>query len=263
VTEQVNRRGEAERLHEALCGAFELLSSVLEEARFERRDGYAWLVNPPIPIPQFNGVWADDDVAAGKLEDALGEIAHMGLPYSVQTRPGRTPVIEQEARRLGLTAQEPTPGMVAAAGELREPPATDAEIVRVATADGLAQALAVAADGFGAPPEIFAPLYFLEMAALEGMAFYLARVGEQDVSTALACTLERTVGIFNVATPPEHRGRGYGAAITTAAVRDGFSAGADLAWLQSSSSGFSVYRRLGFREVETYVLYTAPEAPVI
>jgi len=67
------------------------------------------------------------------------------------------------------------------------------------------------------------------------------------------------VGIFNVATPPEHRGHGYGAAITAQAIHDGFAAGAELSWLQSSAMGESVYRRLGFRAVESYVLFYRPD----
>jgi ribosomal protein S18 acetylase RimI-like enzyme len=108
---------------------------------------------------------------------------------------------------------------------------------------------------------MFAPLYGLDIAALEGLAVYIGRVGEQDVSTAVGYTLDGATGIFNVATPVEHRGRGYGAALTTRAVRDGFDAGAEFAWLQSSDIGRSVYERLGFRTVERYLLYAAPEAP--
>lgn len=53
-------------------------------------------------------------------------------------------------------------------------------------------------------------------------------------------------------------GHGYGPALTAQAARDGFAAGAELAWLQSSAMGHSVYRRLGFRDVETYLLLTRP-----
>src|SRR6476659_7421379 len=90
------------------------------------------------------------------------------------------------------------------------------------------------------------------------MSCYLGRVAGRDVSTSVGLTLGNDVGLFGVATPPEHRGRGYGAALTAAAARDGFAAGADLAWLQSSRLGLPVYRRLGFREVETYVLRSRP-----
>jgi hypothetical protein len=51
--------------------------------------------------------------------------------------------------------------------------------------------------------------------------------------------------------------------VTHAAAQEAFDHGADLAWLQSSDAGHSVYKRLGFRDVETYVMYTAPEAIVV
>jgi N-acetylglutamate synthase len=254
---------ESERLHASLCTAFERLCTVLEGGRFERRPGYVWLAVPAVPIPQFSGVWPVDDSAAGALEDALGEIAALGLPYSVQTRRGRTPGCERRARELGLASELEIPGMAASRQDLRAPADSGAEIIRVATAEGLAQAAAVAATGFGAPLDLFTPLYLEEVARLDGLSYYLARVGETDVATALSFEVDGTVGIFNVATPAEHRGRGYGAAITHAAVQHAFDRGADLAWLQSSDIGHSVYKRLGFRDVETYVMHTAPDAVVV
>jgi GNAT superfamily N-acetyltransferase len=249
---------EAERMHEALRTMTERLCDVFEEARFERRDGYDLVVFPLVPVPQFNGVWPLDDSAAASLSGALDEIEQLGLPYSVQIRRGRTPGFEEEARRLGLTVDEPMPGMVATPDDLHGPQLPELEIVRVETADGLAQGLAVAAAGFGAPADLLAPLYLLETAAVAGLEYYLGRVDGRDVSTSVGYTIDDTVGVFNVATPAEHRGRGYGAALTAQAAREGFAAGADLAWLQSSAMGLSVYRRLGFREAETYALLTRP-----
>ena len=249
---------EAGRVHEALRSTFELIASVLPQSRFERRDGYDFLVCPEVPIPQFSGVWPLDDAAAPSLEGTLSEIEEMGLPYSVQLRAGATPAFGTEARRLGLTSNEKLPGMVARPGELASPDATELQIVRIATADGMAQALAVAAAGFGAPADLLAPVYMLEFLELDSSAYYLGRVDGHDVSTSVGFTVEDAVGVFNVATPPEHRGHGYGAALTAQAARDGFAAGAELAWLQSSAMGHSVYRRLGFRDVETYLLLTRP-----
>jgi N-acetylglutamate synthase len=252
---------EAERMHEALRTMTENLCEVYADARFERRDGYDLLVFPPVPVPQFNGVWPVDDAAASALANALEEIRELGLPYSVQIRRGRTPAFEEEAARLGLTGAEPMPGMVVSPGELGTPDVPELEILRVETAEGLAQSLAVAATGFGAPPDMLAPLYMLETAAVEGCSYYLGRVDGRDVSTSVGYVVDDTVGVFNVATPPEHRGRGYGAALTVQAAREGFAAGAGLAWLQASAMGLSVYRGLGFREAEEYVLLTRPEAP--
>jgi ribosomal protein S18 acetylase RimI-like enzyme len=251
---------DGDRMHEALRTMTENLCAAFDDARFERRDGYDLLLFPPVPIPQFNGVWPLDDDAAPALAGALEEIQDLALPYSVQARRGRTPAFEEEAGRLGLTGEEPIPGMVASRDELGPVDAPELEILRVETADGLAQTLAVAADGFGAPADMLAPLYLLDTAAVDGLSYYLGRVDGRDVSTSVGYTLGDTVGVFNVATPPEYRGRGYGAALTVAAAQQGFAAGADLAWLQASAMGLSVYRRLGFREADEYVLLTRPEA---
>ena len=220
------------------------------------------MVFPSFPLPSFNGVWADENVVPDDLEDALAEVEALGLQPGVQIRAGKMPTVRDAARRLGFTAEERVPGMVATKSDLRPPPETDVELIRVATPDGLAQALAVAAAGFGVPTELLAPLYLLEVAALDGLEYYLARLGNADVSTAIGYSIDDTAGIFNVATPPEFRGRGYGATITAHVASEALAHGADLTWLQSSPIGHSVYRRIGFRDVGTYVLYTAPEAAV-
>lgn len=209
-------------------------------------------------LAQFNTVWPLDDSAAASLGDALEEIERLGVPCSVQIRRGKTPAVEEEAKRLGLTAEETMPGMVATSDDLHGPEVPNLEIIGIRTADGLSRALGVAAAGFEVPADLLAPLYLPELTALDGLAYYLGRVGGRDVSTSVGYTVDDIVGVFNVATPVEHRGRGYGAALTAWATREGFAAGADLAWLQSTELGLSVYRRLGFREVESYVLLTKP-----
>jgi ribosomal protein S18 acetylase RimI-like enzyme len=251
---------DGDRLHAALSAAWELLCDAFEDPTFERRDGYVWTVFPPVPVAQFNSVWPDDDASAPALEGALGEVAELGLPYSVQVRAGRTPAVEREAERLGLVVETEMPGMLVEADGLHDEDVPEMQLIRVQTADGLAQALALAAEGFGAPPELFAPLYAPEIAQVEGLAIYVGRVGDVNVTTGVGLTVGEAVGVFTIATPPAHRGHGYGAAVTALAARDGFAAGARFAYLQSSTLGYSVYRRLGFREVERYLLYVAPAA---
>jgi GNAT superfamily N-acetyltransferase len=55
-----------------------------------------------------------------------------------------------------------------------------------------------------------------------------------------------------VATPEEHRGHGFGGAVTAHAVEAGRSEGARGAYLQSSPMGLPVYQRLGFVTVERW-----------
>jgi ribosomal protein S18 acetylase RimI-like enzyme len=249
---------ESDRLHEALCAATRRLAAVLEGGRFERRSGYDLVSFPTFPLPSFNGVWVMDDETAEHIEAALQELEGTGLPLGVTTRRDRTPAAEDASRSLGLTQEDRIPGMVAAPADINESVVDELQVLRVETADGFAQSLAIAAAGFEITAEILAPLYTLEVTGLDGLNVYLARVDGQDVATAINFVDGDAVGIYNVATPPEHRGRGYGGAITAHVARDGFAAGAEFAYLQSSLMGESVYRRLGFREVETYTLFTRP-----
>src|SRR5438132_4158574 len=149
-------------MYAAHCAAWARMCDVLESARFERRPGYAWTICPSIAVPSFNNIMPEDDAAASALEGALSEIAAQGLPPGLLVRRGKTPAWETEGERLGLMVREEEPGMVVTPAELRDVDVPELEIVRVKTADGMAQALAVGAEGFGVPPELFAPLYDLD-----------------------------------------------------------------------------------------------------
>jgi N-acetylglutamate synthase len=254
---------QAERLHAALRSAFKGVLANLEGARMEERVGYLFLVCPDLPLPQLNGVWAEGEEqeaqAVRELEGAIAEIEMLGLPCWVQTRAGRTPALEAEARRLGLTSEESVPGMVATADDLGEATSPEVEIVRVVDSAGLAEAQVVAASGFEVPPDVFAPFYTARVVAAPGLSIYVGRVDGKPVSTAIGFRQGDAVGIFNVATRPEYRRRGYGTAFTARALSDGFKSGATFGWLQSSPLGESLYRRMGFRQVETYTLLSRPQ----
>ncbi len=248
---------EAHRLHDALRGTTASLLRVLAGC-FDRRDGYEFLVCRQLPFPVFNGVWAETDIAAVALERALAEVEAEGLPVGVQVRVGRTPDVEREAQRLGLAPRDPLYGMVATPSDFRPSKAGHVDLSRAQTDKDLSNALVVVAAGFQAPHARFAPTYVPKVAQLEGLRFYLASSEGEFVSTAIGYTLNDTVGIFNVATPPSHRGQGYGQAVTGAAVVGGFDAGATLAWLQAPALSRPLYARLGFRDVITYMTYARP-----
>ena len=113
-------------------------------------------------------------------------------------------------------------------------------------------------DCFGAPKELF-DLFWSHLRELPEASWYIGRDADGAiVSTALGLRIDGATGVFNVATPSEHRGHGYGAALTSRLVRDGFEAGSAFAFLQSSDLGHGVYQRLGFRDAEEYVLFTRP-----
>jgi hypothetical protein len=110
----------------------------------------------------------------------------------------------------------------------------------------------IAARGFETPEDPLVQLMTPELLRRPGTRCYLEEIGEETVTTSLGVSIGASVGIFNVATPRQHRGRGFGAAVTARAVGDGLSDGAQWSFLQSSTAGYGVYRRIGYAEVERW-----------
>lgn len=252
----VSTQTRADRLHAAISTTFEGFYAAVQGASFERRVGHARLLLPSVPIRLFNGVLVESEPCSG-IAASIREVEDAGLPCGVQVRARRHAQVEAEAAGLGLTARVPMPGMTVTSDELRDAPARGLEIVRVDDVDGLGHAARVSAGG-GAPLEFTLPLYAPELLELSGFDVYLGRVAGDWVTTAMGYQTGKDVAIFSVATPPEHRRRGYGAAITAHAARVGLESGADLAWLQTSELGESVYLGLGFRHVEMHVMLARP-----
>jgi hypothetical protein len=248
----------ASLLHSELLDAFAALLSSHLEASFERRGGYVFVSYPQAPLPAMNGVLSDngDVSAAAALEGELERVRATDVPPGVTVLDGEAPRLLAEARRLGLTETLLLPGMTVSPDRFRPVDAGGAEIEIATGEEPLAEACTVLADGFGVPAGWFRDTYRPD--GLGAGVAYLLRENGRPASTAVSYRGRSGLGIFNVATPAQYRGRGYGAAVTSRAVADGFAGGAEFAYLQSSAMGEPVYRRLGFEQVSTYTLAFAP-----
>ncbi|HWB22069.1 MAG TPA: GNAT family N-acetyltransferase [Gaiellaceae bacterium] len=249
-----------EQFHGWLTGAFAELVRQLPDARFEQRDGYIVIAYPSFPVPSFNGIWANgnnDLEASTDLEAVIAEIDASGAWPGVTTHDDLQPNLIREAKRLGLTDTTALPAMTVSPDRLQVP-TIDARLEKANDPDGRAVALDLAARGFGAPAEWLSTLYGDDLAAMPGIDYYLASADDQPVSTAISYIRSGTVGIFNVATPTEHRGHGYAAAITAYAIRQSFTAGAGTGWLQSSPMAEAVYSKLGFERIGAYTVHARP-----
>jgi ribosomal protein S18 acetylase RimI-like enzyme len=94
--------------------------------------------------------------------------------------------------------------------------------------------------------------------AMRGARLLLGRSQGAAIATSMCVVTGSVIGVFNVNVTPSHRRRGYGAAMTLAAVAAGARDGGRVAWLGSTPMSDALYRGLGFRELYRYVSYVSP-----
>ena len=119
---------------------------------------------------------------------------------------------------------------------------SDADIRRYAEVDGpdwheITRGIARTARSF--------PDFELFLGEVEGVA----------VATSMAVITGDVVGVFNVQTQPRARGRGFGTALTAAAMEAGRQRGATTAALQATAMGLPVYEKMGFTRRYSYVVF--------
>ena len=89
--------------------------------------------------------------------------------------------------------------------------------------------------------------------AIPGCALFVGWMDGLAVARSMSLVTAEMVGVYNVFVAPELRGRGYGRAMTAAAINAGLDAGATSACLSATPLGFPVYERMGFRTVFHYL----------
>jgi hypothetical protein len=142
------------------------------------------------------------------------------------------------------------------AGELPdEPEPPDLELVRVSTPEEVEEFEAVSVRGFGGEDDRVDPGTYHPPSILHdpGMAMFIARVGGEGVAAAMGYPTEHAVGVFGVTTVASVRGRGYGTAVTRAAMLTETGLPAILA---PSEMAESMYLRLGFRRVGELAIWS-------
>jgi ribosomal protein S18 acetylase RimI-like enzyme len=183
----------------------------------------------------------------------LDEVAASDLPHCLQFRPGAGEPLKALAAERGMVEAAPVPLMVLEDADalLAAQQVPGLRLRQLAPEEAPLHAR-VAATGYEAPEELFVRLMTPQVLRQSGTRCYLGEFDHGMVTTGLGVTMDGSVAILNIATPPEHRGRGYGAAVTARAVADGLNNGAQWAFLQSSAAGYGVYLRLGFIAVELW-----------
>lgn len=233
----------------------------------EVENGAGWLfgagrsTHPVISNAAFR---ANDGLDPGELlERASGFFGARGRGFAVWARagePGDDDLIAA-CEGAGLQMVYAMPEMVLDARIEERPTPDGIELRRVGSREDVEDYWRVAASayaGLGFPPEVFAFYEDDEGLRSEGVAAFLARVEDRPAAIAMTIVSHGVAGIYWVGCTEDTRGRGLGWSVTAAALNAGFAMGAEVASLQASPMGESLYRRMGFETIYDYRLYLCP-----
>ena len=208
-----------------------------------------------IPAAFFNGVYPTgpiehpDEVVA----EAIEFMTARAVPWLLWVREGVDDALLDAGRRAGLVDAGGPPALGLSEIPAIPPPPDGLRIEVVDDRAGLESFRDLGARGFEMPREIVDAIVAESMLEDPSIELVVGAVAGVPVSSAIVSVTGTTAGIYNVATPPEHRRRGYGAALTWAAVQRGARLGCDHSVLQASELGAPVYRQMGYRDLGTYV----------
>lgn len=168
------------------------------------------------------------------------------------SRPG----LADELRMHGAREAGTVPVMAVHLARMTAPaPPPELTIEEVTDADGLAEWVHAHAEPLGVPTDKVAAAVEDERDRSDAPGSYRRFVGRTDgrvVCTSAVLLAAGVAGVYVVATDERYQRRGYGTAITAAALRAAQAAGMSVGTLQASSAGRPVYERMGFETVARY-----------
>jgi GNAT superfamily N-acetyltransferase len=212
----------------------------------------AWAGDLGLPTPQSpNNATPLRPIDAATLDDLLDRLRAFftgpGGGYQIWSA---WPTPDLSSR--GFTTFSCPTMLLRAGAEPRTAP-SELRVVLVSDRAALSHAEALWNESFEIGAE---PGTMVDERALDAWRLWVGYVGDRPVSSAAAHESHGLVGIYAVATTPSARGRGYGEAVTWAAVGSNPRLSAAL---QASSMGRPVYARMGFEQVGTFRVWEMPE----
>jgi ribosomal protein S18 acetylase RimI-like enzyme len=230
--------------------------------------GYVRTINPGVMVAFANNVHRvrlEPDQVGDVAGESTAHFREHGVPALWWVTPLSRP--EDPGRDLeahGWRLDDPIPWMAARIDRLRCPelqpaPFRIARVTDKALHAGFIQAMTA---GFSMnEPERHA---MNSLAAAVGYApdapwvRWVAFLDDRPVASSGLMVGGGVAGVYNVATAPDARRRGIGAALTATAIAEGRERGYRVSVLGASKMGYGVYRRMGFAGVCRHRVYLLP-----
>lgn len=200
---------------------------------------------------QLAGETGDDTVdrEIDRLLARIGELTgHMDWLVFPSCRP---PDLGKRLDARGMAGHRAGTWMTADLTQLAEAPAVPPGFtVRWVQNDAELWVWKLAQDaGFGENAQLYYDAYAHDGYGTQAVArHYVGFQDERPVTSGTLLMSDGIASIYNVATPPALRRRGYGSAITAHLMDEAIRCGYQLAWIWASDAGKGVYARLGFVE---------------
>ncbi len=219
-----------------------------------------------VPMRFFNQILVEGpDADASAIEDGVRLGRERGDRFVVSLREGVDDRFKPLMAGFGLVAADDAATramtMYPLSGRARATePEPGFEIRRVADESELEHFRRIVTVGFGADPSVAEATMGVGLLDRREGSVYLGYLEGQPVTAGLGWRTGRTIGVYDIATIPTARRRGFGEAMTARVIADGAAAGCDTAALQASSMGRPIYECIGFQASVRYTGYVDSSA---
>lgn len=201
------------------------------------------------PGPDFNSAFAFGPVPPERFF-ALADAFFDATGYAILVESGSAQPVEDAIRAEGWRLDEEEPAL-ALAPVPTSPPPIGLTIRLVTTEAEFADFMAVSQTAYRWIPS-------LDAARDPAVALLVGYDGNAPVATSRIARHSEVGDINGVVTLPTHRRRGFGTAMTWAAVAEGARRGCTALTLTATAMGYPVYVRMGFVPVCIYRTYVPP-----
>jgi ribosomal protein S18 acetylase RimI-like enzyme len=258
---------EFESLEANLRQSFRVLAQGRPRAEVTELEGVS-IASLGVAFQMFNAAFLNSRVAGrGDLEARLNRAQALfrerQIPWSFWiceewlAWPARRSLVAM-CEKFGLRAVAEMPGM--AADSIRDQKRHDqprVDIIRADDARGMGHFRTIGSLCFHVPPTWFREVFDDAMPSRDFICWVACRDG-LPVATAATVVSHGVIGVYNVATLPDERGKGYAEAITRHAIAEASrQSGFTRVILQATVQGERLYKRLGFREVSRLVVFNS------